>query len=279
MPIGFLQPLVSGPGLPPFQGAGSNFLNYLQGRNPVKAQVLVGTFAFDYAGEARVDQQVEITDHVTENNSTLNDNAVVKPLRLVLRGFVAELAKTAASASQGLGSLQSALTTVPSYLGKYTPGAVATLSKAVSQVQNIQNQVNQAIAQGNGLVSLFGAGTPGLTTQQKAYARLSALKDNRVPFNVVTPYDTHKNMLIESLVFVQPEDTKDWSDITVTLKQVRFVTTIVTPASISNMAGRLPLQAGAAVTLGGNAATTVTGGPSFLAGALGLPALPVGPTR
>lgn len=221
-----------------------NFVSKLTGRTIAKPKGVegIGGFVFDYAGETRVERHAEITDHYVEDNTVVNDHIGLKPVRLVLRGYVGELAQTAAIAAGITGTLQNLLTTVPGYLGRYTPGGLAKIQGAITQVQNIENQVNQAVAQGKSIVNFFRKGAPAQTKQQKAYAQLEAIQESRQVFTVVTPYRLFENMVIESLVFVQPEETRFVSDIVVTLKQMRFAQVISTPKYLSRFGGRAAYQ-------------------------------------
>ena len=57
-----------------------------------------------------------------------------------LRGFVAELVYKPNDGVLGaINSIQNRLTTVPAYLGKYTPGSLATIQRAATQASNVGN--------------------------------------------------------------------------------------------------------------------------------------------
>ena len=244
MAIGNFVPSINS--LPASQpsSAPSNFLNNLQSRLIVQRtdSFSIGGFKMDYDGEARVQNQADVTDHYAEDNTVINDHVAMKPVRLTLRGLVAELSLTSAQAAGILGGLQNGLTTIPAYLQHYTPGAVKTLSKAISQAQAIQNKVNQAIAEAQNVVSLFSDAVPATTRQQQAYAQLSSLQTTRQLLTVVTPFDIFKNMIIEDLTMSQPEASKYESEIIVVLKQLRFVDVIQIPNFLSQFGGRAAFQ-------------------------------------
>jgi hypothetical protein len=228
----------------PSHDAASSFVGKLQSRLVAKPKGVVGIggFVFDYAGEDRVERHAEITDHYTEDNTVINDHMALKPTRVVMRGLVSELNQTAKQAAGIFGGLQSLLTTVPAYLGKKTPGALAKIQGAITKAQNIEAQVNQAISQGKSILGLFTKSAPTQTRQQLAFAQLEALQESRQLFSVVTPYRVFDNMVIESVVFVQPESTRFQSDVVVTLKEVRFALTIATPNYLSKFGGRAAFQ-------------------------------------
>lgn len=205
---------------------GRKYLDTLANKYVVKPKNSKGIFGFvfDYEGEASARLQAEITDHYSESNTVLNDHIALKPLRVTLRGFISELVFLKPQGLLGaLGSIQNKLTTVPAYLGKYTPGGIAKIQKAITQTTNIVTRIDQSIARVKNIVGLFSKAAPQKSKQEKAYAQLQSLYFARSPMIVETPYGIFGNMVIESLAFVQDDITKTWSDISVALKQINFV--------------------------------------------------------
>lgn len=197
----------------------------------------INGFVFDYEGETNLALQAEITDHFAEDNTAIQDHIALKPLRLTLHGFQAEVSFNRQLGILGfLSALQEKLTVVPAYLGKLTPGGLAKAQQAISQAQNIAIQINQAVARIKNIVGLFSKALPTPNRQQKAYINLAGLMLNKQLFSVGTPYGLIDNMVIESLSFTQPEDTKFWTDISVTLKQMRFAETASVQISASSRA-------------------------------------------
>lgn len=245
--------------------ASGNFVKSLQQLIVATPQGVQGIngFLFDYVGEVRSDVQTEITDHFTEDNSSIQDHIALKPLRFVLRGLVGELVLTGAAAAGIAGGLQNLLTTVPAYLGRYTPGALAKVQGAISQAQNIENQVNQAISQGKSLLNFFDKGTPAQTRQQQAFAQLRAMVQTRQIFKLVNAYGIFDNMVIETLSFVQPEETQMLSDITVNLKEMRFAQVIATPNYLSTFGGRAAFMQQAQTNVGKTPGTQVPNSIAF----------------
>lgn len=225
----------------PSNGAVQQYASALQNRLVAKPKGVDGIdgFVFDYAGEVRVDHDADITDHFTENNLVINDHIGIKPIRVALRGLVGELVQTRAAAAGIfglLGSLPQVLTTVPAYLGAYTPGGFAKIQGAISQAQNIENQLNKAVSQGKSIANFFGA--PTQTRQQAAYARLETSFNTRRVFDLLTPYKLYRDMVIQSVSFIQPEETKMVSEVTVMLKQLRFAQILTSPNDGSKFSGR-----------------------------------------
>jgi len=217
----------------------SQVQNYLTGVNgqpnppyvliaPKGAQGIAG-FVFDYEGDDEMTTSSDITDHFAENNSSIQDQIALKPYMLTLRGFVSELVMPASGGGIGgaLTTLQSSIATVPAYLGKYTPQALqklqGTASKAISQVQNYVNTATQYLQQAQNIAAFLGINSASPTKQQTAFITLINMRDQKQIVSVLTPWAYFNSMAIESLTFIQPKESKSRSDISVTLKQMRFV--------------------------------------------------------
>lgn len=216
----------------------------------------IAGFLFDYEGDDQMSLDSDITDHYAEDNSSIQDHVALKPYRIVLRGFVSEL--TLPATSQGffgaLTTLQSNIASVPAYLGKYTPQSLQKLqgqaSKAVSQVQDYANTASQYLNQAKNLAGLFGGSSGAPTRQQQAFGFLAALRDQRQICNVLTPWCFLPGMAIESLVFMQPKDSKTRSDISVTMKQMRFVDVESSQNTTATHGGRAGFQYQSQTNLG-----------------------------
>lgn len=209
--------------------SGNTVLDDLANKYVVKPQTAQGIsgFVFDYEGDTDVTWGADITDHYLEDNTPVNDHIAVHPLRVVLHGFVSELVLKGQQGILGaLATIQNRLTAVPAYLGKYTPGTVQKAQSLVTAATNTVNKIDQAASRLNNVLSFFTA--PGQSAQTRAYNKLLALANTRQVMVIQTPYKTLDRMAIENVRFVQPQDTKDWSDIVVTLKQLRFVTLTTT---------------------------------------------------
>lgn len=203
----------------------------------------IGGFVFDYEGDTSVNLSADITDHFSENNTAIQDHIALRPKRLILRGFVSEVFRGSAPSLPGLlNSVNQRLETVEAYLGDNTPQMVQKMQAAVTAAANAVNTIDQSINRINNIVGLLDSAAPGTTKQQNAYAKLAALWEKKQVFTVETPYKYYENMAIESIIFMQHEDNKYQSDITVTLKEVRFAGVEFAKFDNTLYAGRLPLQ-------------------------------------
>ncbi len=223
---------------------GNNYLNNIANKYIVKPKTAagIGGFVFDVEGEDTLTYQAEITDHYIETNDPVQDHIAQRPVRIVLRGYVAELSKKAPQGVLGaLSTIQNKLTAVPAYLGKYTPGAIQSIQKGITAAQSTVNTINLGIAKIQNIVGFLPGAAPQKSKQEKAFAQLAALWESRQVFTVQTPWRYYDSMAIESLSFIQPEDTKTMTDISVTLKQLRFVEVTTVKAS-DVFGGRAALQ-------------------------------------
>jgi hypothetical protein len=183
-------------------------------------------FVFDYCGEVRGELDTDITDHYSESTVFVQDHAILKPRMITLRGFVGELvARPPTGVIALLNTLTGNLTAVSGYLGKYTPGAVATMQKATTQAQNVTNKINAIVAKGNGLLNLLGKNV-AQSKQAQAWAKLETMWAARIPMTVFTPTKVYNNMLVKSVVWTNPESTKYWSEIAITMKEIRTTGTV-----------------------------------------------------
>lgn len=232
--------------------SGQNYIDGLVNKYVLrtKSSQGIGGFVFDYLGEVAVSMDADITDHYAEDNTAIQDHVAIRPIEVVMRGFISELTLPKPQGVVGaLASAQSALTQVNAYLGKYTPGVAQTLSTAITKVQSTVNVINQTLAKAQNIISLFPGAPPTATKQAKAYSQLFTAMNQKLPMTIDTPYRVLHNMLIKRIAFAQPEDTQSWSDITVTLKQINFVD-VVTVADNGQFAGRLAQQAQAQTNKG-----------------------------
>jgi hypothetical protein len=205
--------------------SGRGYLDTLTNKYLVKPKTAhgIGGFVFDYETETTVTLQAEITEHYTEKNTFIMDHIAHKPARLVLRGLIGELVEAKPQGVIGaLGILQGKLSTLPALLGKYTPGALKKIQGVVTRATNTVNKIDNYISRAQNIVGLFVGAAPGLNKQQKAFATLYTLWMSNQVFTVETPFKYFDSMVIEQIVFTQDEDTSSYSDISVTLKEIRF---------------------------------------------------------
>lgn len=222
----------------------------------------IGSFAFDYIGEERIEAGTEITDHYTEKNAFMQDHCAVKPSIVTMRGFISESAFNKATLLPFLTAAVSALTPVTPYIGKYAPGAAAKMVNAQDQALQIINQLAQIQGLAGGVNKLIKSaqGLAGAPSKiQTAYDVLDSLRTSGTTFAVVTPWATfggknlrHGPMMIESLVMISPDDTRTWTDIVVRLKEIRFVPSLATVQQANARVNGTPVNVGTISGQGAN---------------------------
>ena len=193
----------------------------------------IDAFAFDYKADDTVDLTAVITDHWLEDNSAAQDHIGLQPAIVTLSGFISELSMSGSTFKQLstiIAGVENSLSQVGAYLGKYTPGVTDKLLTAITQVQNVVIQAEQALARGAQILNILRGG-PDTTKQQRAYAQLSALWEARVVFTIYTPFRVFDNMAIQSIKAVQGKTSRTVSDFVVTMKQLKFSSPLIDPSA------------------------------------------------
>jgi len=126
----------------------------------------------------------------------------------------------------------------------------------VTVAQNTVNNINLALAKVQNIVGFLPGAAPQKSKQQAAFAKLVGLWQSRQIFTVETPWQYFDSMVIESISFIQPEETKSMTDISITLKQMRFVQ-VQTVQSSNTFGGRAALQRQTQVSQGKTQGTSV----------------------
>lgn len=223
-----------------------NYLDYLTDKYILKLKNRtrgIDGFVFDYNLDTTISLNSVITDHYAEDNSTLQDHIAFRPITLNLRGYVGELVRSSDSGFLGISNaVTRKLSTIPAYLGTYTDGSISKINAILNQSVSVVNQVNSALNETTNFIKVFSGAAPSLTNQAKAFEFLEALWKSKRLFTVETPYKNYINMAIESVKFIQPEETKSMSDIAVTVKQMRFASVTFGSFDPSQFQERTSLQ-------------------------------------
>ncbi|RPJ58267.1 MAG: hypothetical protein EHM12_08260 [Dehalococcoidia bacterium] len=184
---------------------------------------------FDVKKTEQLDIDADITDHYMEYNSFVNDHIVRKPRVIQLSGYIGELVGRKPEMIEAiLQFMANTLSQVNAYLGDYSPQALQIMQTVISQTKSYANTVNQAINKTKNMIKQFSGAGAFLTAQQRAYEDLYALFLSNDLLTVQTPFAIFENMKIQKITMVQGEDSTDYSDITVTLKEMRFASLGVT---------------------------------------------------
>lgn len=208
-------------------GASFAVKNYLDNKSaaiikPKSAEGVSG-FVFDIPDNEKLNLDSDITDHYTESNNFINDHITKKPIVITLSGFIGELVYRGPEGIAGdIQEINNRLETVEAYLGDYTPGGLQAAQRIIQQTQTAVSAINQLEGKIKNVVGLFDGVEPGDTLQQKAYKELFALWKSSALVTVQTPWDFFESMAIKNISFTQNAESKEITDISITVKEMRF---------------------------------------------------------
>ncbi len=237
----------------------NNFTQYIV--TPLNAFGL-GGFVFDVEGETTVNLNAEITDHWIESNTTIQDHIGIRPEKITLKNYVGELVDRKDSATNTpIQNVTQKLTVLSQYLPQLSEQAqqaydVLKGSTTLADIQNLS--VSQLTNEATSLWALTQNLNPGASRQQQAYLYFKALFQQQMLVSLQTPYEFITNMAIESVVATQGENSRDLSEFTITLKQLRFASSITVAFDPTNYQNRASPQTAPTVN-GGKTAGTDTG--------------------
>jgi hypothetical protein len=191
----------------------------------------IGGFVFDIEGDTAVNLTAEITDHYTENNKTFQDQIAIRPKKITLKNYVGELTY---NTDENTGTIPQQvvqkLTTLSSFLPQLASATqqgydFLTQNKSFSQAVKDIN-FSDALGTATDLWA-FAKNLSNFTSkQQQAYMFFKAMFEQQLLTSVQTPFEFMPNMAIESIQAIQAENSRDISDFTITLKQIRVAQTI-----------------------------------------------------
>lgn len=176
---------------------------------------------FDIPETESIQLSAQITDHVVEDNSAMQDHVSISPVKITLTGKVAELVMTKSKLQKYAELALTTLAAIPVIGGT----ASASAMRAMSEATRAKQAVDSTLAKFKNMSSLLGGEDAGKNKQQKFYSQLEQMFYGRGRFTVQTPWKTFENMVIESVSIEQDESTNTWSTVTVTMKQVRLAQT------------------------------------------------------
>jgi hypothetical protein len=194
----------------------------------------INGFVFDFLGEEEITLESEITDHYTEDNSSIQDHIAQKPIRYVCKGYIGELFNVFPNAILSILTSVQTLDAIPSLQPVFSSQA----SQVYDQLAAVGDQAVNVIGQAQSLNALISGISTTANRQQNAYTTFLNLWQNRVLCTVETPYQVLYMMAIERVTPVQNENTQIITEFTVSFKQIRLATTLTsTPLTITNAAG------------------------------------------
>jgi hypothetical protein len=194
----------------------------------------INGLVFDIPESEELNLSASITDHVVEDNTTLNDHIAIAPVKINLTGKVSELVLKKSTLQKYAETVLNVLGSV----GALSPAMSQSAMEALSLAIRAQQAVEQSLKKLASFAELFG-GDAAKTAQQRYYETISQYLYSKGLFTVQTPWKTFENMAIESVSFSQDESTTQWSTINVSLKQITLAKTKQLDTEIK---GRVKLQ-------------------------------------
>ena len=192
-------------------------------------------------------------DHYVESGSFINDHAVEKPVMITLTGMIGELVYTAPEAGSleaTLSNLSTKLGLVPAYLGPFTPGMTQKLSVVASAAAYAASQATAIEKRATNLIRYFKGEDSSQSLQEKAFRDLSALWKSKQVVTVQTPWGFFGNMMIKTISPKQDQQSNDYTDFSITLKEVRFVDIKVTTFDSGSYQAAIDAQNAPAANIG-----------------------------
>ena len=210
-----------------------NHLTYNEARNKAIVSALnapgISGWVFDIPRGETVTMPAEVTDHYTEDGAFLSDHIVLKPQQITLTGYIGNLVYRVpqkGTLEYAASQAASKLLAVNSYLGPLTQGATQKAAAIVSQVSYVANQVNALKKKGSNVVDFFKNGLNGNKEpdpQTVAYHDLKALWKSKQIVSLQTYWEFFPTMAIVNISAQHDETTDDYTDISITLKELRLV--------------------------------------------------------
>jgi hypothetical protein len=187
------------------------------------------SFLFDFNGEDSIELETDITDHFTEDNSSLQDQATLLPEKIHTEGFVSELNDIVSDPIlQALQIAAQKLTIIAGYTPQLSTTALLAYNEAIQayQIGNLALSAGTAVysglASGSVQKALGLVPIPVQTKQQAVFTLFYGYWQQRQLFTVQTPWAIFQNMMLKNVRPVQGPDSNSFSTFQVTFKIMRF---------------------------------------------------------
>ena len=199
----------------------------------------VAGFVFDIMAEEKIEMTADATDHYVEKNSAMQDHIAVKPTIITLRGYVGEVVYRKTKDPSKLQKLAQKLTTVVGFLPIITDTAKSLQSAASNAKKSPLDAIDSAISGGIDIYGAYKKLQKPKTKQAQAFYFFRSLMNSKQLVAVDTPHGGFYNkMAIIGITAIQPDYTKQITDFTITLKEIRQATTKVKPYDPKKEQGR-----------------------------------------
>lgn len=211
----------------------------------------INGFVFDIAEECEVSLESEITDHYVEDGTAVQDHIALRPERVTLRGYVGEIVYNTGGDKGFVRRAAEKLTTVASYLpvvSNYANKVYNDIAKINLGGDSVFTSIEKLFNVGGDVYKAYRDINIPQDKQGEAFIYFEALRNSRKLLTVQTPYRYYTDMAIETVKIIQDAQSRDGSDIEVTLKKIRFAQ--VTTSTQFSLASRLEQMASKVIDKG-----------------------------
>lgn len=207
----------------------------------------IGGFVFDIEREHRIELKSDITDHYVEDNSTIQDHIAKAPELITLTGYVGELYNAPGGIVNEVESISKTvfaeavkekLTDVVSLLPPFNNSVLSKAQQSANKLKASQIITSNTSNRLENLVEIALRSTVAETRQQRAYMILESFRRTNQIFTVETPFEYFPTCAIQSILAVQPEESKYITEFTVILKKMNFASISFVDLENSQFQGR-----------------------------------------
>lgn len=190
------------------------------------AQGSISGFLFDVKGRDEITLASNITDHYIENNSTIQDHIAIKPITIRLNGFIGEVKNSyKPNTWQNEIATYASKSTALAYLAPQLTTQAKSVYNQVERLYSLYEKANQTVTD---LYDKFKgtASDQTETKQQSGFQYFKKAWETRQLFTIQTPWQTLRQMAIESLRATQDDESKYITEFEITFKQINFASTL-----------------------------------------------------
>lgn len=198
-------------------------------------------FVFDYEGEQTLKFSSDITDYQIEDNTPVEDQIALKPIKITTKGFVSELNDIPPDFLLPVRDIAQKLTVISAYAPAVSATALIAYNEALFAYQTAMSIANSAVSAWS---SINGGVSPSIldyfpnqSKQQIACGLFVGYWRQRTRFIVQTPWGIFDDMVIEDLHPIQSEDTQSYTTFEITFKQIITIKSAIAD-DINNSQGR-----------------------------------------
>lgn len=186
----------------------------------------IGGFLFSIPLEEAIDLQSQITDYLIEENSSIEDNIALSPLKLTLSGVVAELVYSNKEADLFFSALGNKLGALDIISPNFSMQMQSYLGEARTLYEQLQNAYEASNDIYNQLKDAIGENIANeMSAQQKAFNFFYSTWRSRNLVTVETPWAIFGDCALENVSFKQGSQSTEKTELSVTIKVLNFAKT------------------------------------------------------